>query len=347
MVSSFDLTFGKLPLNFLSREDLINEICFDFCSENPNSNLYVISGARGSGKTVLLNKIYRGMTNIDDWIVIKVNPDRDILEQIAANIYENENVKHLFIKKSFSFSFHCVSFSIEGKTPVSNIKTLVKKMFDYLRKENKKVLVCMDEVTNSKEMKAFAHDFQEFLGDGYDIFLLMTGLYENINSLQNNKSLTFLYRAPKIYLEPLDLNDIYSSYLKTFKNKSREEIKKLTLLTKGYAYAYQLLGYLYTNEDTINEKLLEKFDTSLKDYCYDKIYENIPENELKILKTIPKEGICSSRYIVDNSGLTIKSISVYKDRLIKRGILRNKKGVFDIILPRFREFLDTKSEFDF
>ncbi len=347
MVSSFDLTFGKLPFNFLSRDNLVNEICFDFCSENPNSNLYVISGARGSGKTVLLNKIYKGMMDIEDWVVIKVNPDRDILEQIAANIYENENVKHLFVKKSFSFSFHCVSFSIEGKTPVSNIKTLVKKMFNYLKKENKKILVCMDEATNSKEMKAFAHDFQEFIGDGYDIFLLMTGLYENIVSLQNNKSLTFLYRAPKIYLEPLDLNDIFASYLKIFKDKTREEIKDLTKLTKGYAYAYQLLGYLYTNIGAINKELIEKFDASLKDYCYDKIYENIPENELKILRAIPKEGSCSSRYIVDNSGFNIKNISVYKDRLIKRGILRDKKGIFDIILPRFKEFLDEKLEFDF
>ena len=347
MVSSFDLTFGKLPFNFLSRDNLINEICFGFCSDYPNSNVYIISGARGSGKTVLLNKIYKEMMSIENCVVIKVNPDRDILEQIASNIYENEDVKHLFIKKSFSFSFHCLSFSIEGKTPVSNVKSLLKKMLDCLKKDNKKIIVCMDEVTNSKEMKAFAHDFQEFIGDGYDMFLLMTGLYENISSLQNNKSLTFLYRAPKIYLEPLDLNDIFVSYSKIFKDKSREEMKKLTMLTNGYAYAYQLLGYLYTSVGSINKKLLERFDSSLKDYCYDKIYENIPENELKILKSIPLSGSCSSRHIVDNSGFTIKNISVYKDRLIKRGILKDEKGIFKIILPRFREFIDIKSEFDF
>lgn len=347
MVNLFDLTFGKLPNNFLSRDNLISEICYDFCSEVPSSNLYVISGVRGSGKTVLLNKVHNMMSEEEDWVTVKVNPDRDILEQIASSIYENENDKHLFLKSSFSFSFHGLMFSIEGKTPVSNVKSLLEKMLVHLKKHNKKLLISIDEATNSKEMKSFAHDFQTFLGDGYDIFLLMTGLYENINSLQNNKTLTFLYRAPKIYLEPLDLVDIFNSYKKIFSDEKESTIKELTLLTSGYAYAYQLLGTLFTKEEKINNKLLEDYDKKLKDYCYDKIYDSIPSSELTLLKTIPQNGKCTSRYIVENCKMSIKQISVLKDRLIKRGILRNQKGVFEILLPRFTNYISSVEQFDF
>lgn len=346
MVNLFDLTFGKLPNNFLSRDNLISEICYDFCSEVPSSNLYVISGVRGSGKTVLLNKVHNMMSEETDWVTVKVNPDRDILEQIAANIYESESVKHLFLKPSFSFSFHGLTFSIDGKTPISNIKSLLEKMLIHLKKHNKKLLVSIDEVTNSKEMKSFAHDFQSFLGDGYEIFLLMTGLYENIHSLQNNKTLTFLYRAPKIYLEPLDLIDVFNSYKKIFNNEKESVIKELTLLTNGYAYAYQLLGSLFTKEEKITDKLLEDYDKKLKDYCYDKIYDNIPTSELALLKVIPENGKCSSKYIVENCSMSIKQISVLKDRLIKRGILKNQKGVFEILLPRFRNFISINEEFN-
>lgn len=44
----------------------------------------------------------------------------------------------------------------------------------------------------------------------------MTGLYENIYDLQNEKSLTFLYRAPKIILEPLNYTAIKSHYMRIF-----------------------------------------------------------------------------------------------------------------------------------
>ena len=57
-------------------------------------------------------------------------------------------------------------------------------------------------------MRSFAHDFQSLLRDDYPVFALMTGLYENIYDLQNEKSLTFLYRAPKIILEPLNYTAI-------------------------------------------------------------------------------------------------------------------------------------------
>ena len=346
MVNSFDLTFGKLPNNFLSRESLIYEICNDFSADIPSSNLYIISGARGSGKTVLLNKIHNELNTNHDWVCVKVNPNREILEQIASNIYENENVKHLFLKPSFSFSFHGLTFSIEGKTSISNVKSLLQKMLNHLKKHNKKLLIAIDEVVNSKEMKTFAHDFQSFIGDGFDIYLLMTGLYENINSLQNNKTLTFLYRAPKIYLEPLNLIDIYNSYKRIFPDENDSTIKQLTFLTNGYAYAYQLLGSLFTNREKIESKLIEDFDQNLKDYCYDKIYDSITSCELDLLKIIPLDGKCTSRYIVDNCAMSIKEISVLKDRLIKRGILRKQKGIFDIILPRFRNYIELKDEFN-
>ena len=71
-------------------------------------------------------------------------------------------------------------------------------MLDYLKNKNKKVLIILDEVDNSLEMKYFIQGYASLLGQKYSIFLLMTGLYENVSKLQNEKSLTFLYRAPKI-----------------------------------------------------------------------------------------------------------------------------------------------------
>ena len=73
-----------------------------------------------------------------------------------------------------------------------------------MTKKKKRLLITIDEVTNTKKMRIFASAFQIFVRQDYPIFLLMTGLYENIHELQNEKSLTFLYRAPKLRLGLLD-----------------------------------------------------------------------------------------------------------------------------------------------
>ncbi len=76
----------------------------------------------------------------------------------------------------------------------------------------------------------------------------MTGLYENIHNLQNEKTLTFLYRAPKIILEPLNYTAMIAKYKQIF-SCDKEKAQEMAVLTKGYSYAFQLLGYLVWNND--------------------------------------------------------------------------------------------------
>lgn len=273
-----------------------------------------------------------------EWIVIDVNPNREILEQIASGIYENANVKHLFISTSFSFSFHGFGFSIEGKTPVSNIKTILEKMLDVLKKHNKKVLITIDEASNNAYMRSFTHDFQSLLRNNYPVFTLMTGLYENVNSLQNNKNLTFLYRAPKVELNPLDKELIKEEYSSIFKSESSETIDSLASLTKGYAFAYQVVGYLFFKYKDIS-KIYNELDQYLSIYVYDKIWSNLPKNERTFLTCFKNESI-TTKAILEEVPYNENSIYVYRDRLIKRGlIVSTSLGTVSLTLPRFENFI--------
>ena len=128
MNSAFTLTFGQQPQNYIDRALDSNRIYDDFNLDFPLSHVYIISGVRGSGKTVLLTDVSNRFKDNSDWVVVDVNPNREILSQIAAQIYDNTKVKHLFLKASFSFSFHGFGFTIEGKEPVSNVKTILEKM---------------------------------------------------------------------------------------------------------------------------------------------------------------------------------------------------------------------------
>ena len=338
MENKFTLTFGQKPSSYINREHISDKICSDFCLDYPLSHIYIISGVRGSGKTVLLTNVSKTIEKKKDWVVVDVNPNREILEQIASGIYENAHVKHLFLTKTFSFSFHGFGFSIEGDTPVSNIKTILEKMLDVLQKQKKKLLITIDEASNNIHMRSFAHDFQSLLRENYPVFTLMTGLYENVNSLQNNKNITFLYRAPKIALGPLDLDLIKDEYQKIFNQEKEETIDKLAELTKGYAFAYQVVGYLFSKYRSI-PKIYEELDQYLSIYVYEKIWSILPKNEKIYLKCFTSD-VSTTEDVTQKVPYDKKSCSVYRDRLIKRGIIVSKGyGSIELLLPRFEHFI--------
>ena len=341
MNNPFSTSFGIEPTNYILRKDETKLIIDEFTSLNPSNFVYLITGVRGSGKTVLLSSISSLFKKENDWIVVNPMTKTNILENIAGEIYENSNAKKLFIKKSISFSFHGFSLSIHGETPVSSVTTLIKMMLEVIKKDNKRVLITIDEVDNSPEMKTFVEVYQNLLREQYPVFLLMTGLYENIYQLQDNKSLTFLYRAPKIFLNGIDIRSITYSYASIL-NIDINEALELANLTKGYAYAYQLLGYLLVknNKTKADKEILLEFDKCLAEYSYDKIYEDLSSFEIQIISNVNTNQEVKVEDLYKKLKVDQKYFSVYRDRLIKKGLFVAKHyGLIEFALPRFVEFL--------
>ena len=343
----FSIIFGKEPQMYVGNLDQFSEIKNNFLSSNPFTTTYLITGVRGSGKTVLLTKILKAFEKYDDWIVIELNPETDMLEYLASSIYEKCKNKYKYLNKEFSFSFQGISISISGEKPISNVVTLIEQMLNTLKKKNKKVLICIDDVSNNQYVKTFVQQYQIFIRNEYPLFLLMTGLFENVRKLQNEKSLTFLYRAPSIKVGSLSLISVADSFEKTL-NLDRNEAVRLSKLTKGYAFAYQVLGYImYENGKTkLDEEVIVEFDKFLRDYVYEKVYYDLPEYEKKFLNVLAESKDNKISDVMTKLNINKQNISQYRDRLIKKGILfKSDWGKLDFALPRFKEYILLQKEF--
>lgn len=172
----------------------------------------------------------------------------------------------------------------------------------------------------------------------------MTGLYEKVSKLQDDSSLTFLYKAPKITIEPLNINAVAASY-ETNLNVSEEKAMEFT---NGYAYAYQDLGHiLYEKENKdLTQDVLVEFDQYMADYVYDKLFSELSPKEQKIILSFKTNTPLKAEEISRKSEIDPKSLSVYRDRLIKKGILVSPAyGYVRFAFPRFAEYLRCKSDF--
>lgn len=340
MNNPFTLSFGRKPLQFISRIAQTNQVIETFQSDVPSTQIYMISGVRGSGKTVMMTTIAGELKQEEDWIVVELNPMRDMLQSLAAKIYGLPHMKEKFIKAKLDFSALGLGVSIERAAPVTDIEDAIGRMLAQIKKDGKHLLITMDEAVNSENVKIFTSAFQIFMREEYPVFLLMTGLYENIHDLQNDKSMTFLYRAPKLIMKPLSLSAICESYRSVF-GIDTLLAREMAALTKGYPFAYQVLGYLYWNER--NEKtltdILPEYDQYLEEYVYSKIWSELSQLDKKIIIQISASDDHRVKTIREALGMKSDLFSVYRDRLKKKGIIDTQEyGKLYLSLPRFEEF---------
>lgn len=221
-------------------------------------------------------------------------------------------------------------------------------MLDIVQKKKKRILITIDGVTNNQYIKGFASAFQIFIRNDYPVFLLMTGLYNNIYSIQNNKSLTFLYRTPKIKLDSLNASAIKNSYMKVFQI-SEENAKKLSSLTQGYSFGFQALGYaICRNGKTLTDinfdgfiaEILPMYDQILHEYSYEKIWSKLSANEKLIAEEMAKNKELEVGGIRELLGMSSNSFNVYKTRMQNKGVITSEGYVkLSFSLPRFDYYI--------
>lgn len=334
----YTLSFGKAPISLIERDKQSNEIINSFLSDNPSYQVCTITGVRGNGKTVALTTISNEIAKNKNWIIVNLNSERDLIESLTGELCNRRDLKRLFIDAKINLSMFGLGVEMKNVSPITDIIVGLRMMLKKLTEKDKKVLITIDEVIPNKSFKEFANQIQIFIRENLNVFLLMSGLYDNIDNLQNVKTLTFLYRSPKIDLKPLDTVLMAKSYEKNL-SISFDDALQMAKLTKGYAFAFQLLGYLCWENKCSYKDVLNEFDDYIDEYSYDKIWSECSDVDQLILKNI-KDTPTKTKDVLNASNINSSLFSIYRKRLIKKGLIESPSyGTVVLTLPRFREYV--------
>ena len=335
----YTITFGKEPKLSIPRVQQLSVVSSSFKADEPSNQVFMITGPRGSGKTVFMTEVANELKQDPKWIVVELNPERDLLQSLTSKLSGENTLARIFHDAKINLSFFGLGVSIDGVAPLTDIEAALSKMLESIRRAGKRLLIAIDEVTSTEYMRVFAASFQIFLRQNLPVFLLMTGLYENINKLQNEKSLTFLYRAPRITLQPLNIGTISRNYHRTL-GISADNALAMARLTRGYPYAFQALGYLTWEHEGMSPAVVDEYRQHLDEYVYDKIWSELSAGDRRLAWGI---AVSETGKVADVRALlsmTSNQFNPYRMRLVRKGIVNgSERGYVRFVLPCFEDYV--------
>ena len=338
---------------------IADEIINNFTSEESAKYVYKITGLRGSGKSVEYGKIIRTLKEAKKWLVYPLSASGDAVTTLISKLSMEKFIDSKSTATTFSSSTSVEgsAFVLSGNETVNIAKSsadnehfyseeaTLTKMIAEANKKKYKVLVGVDDISKTPEMVRLLSMIGSMILEGLQIYLVVTGLTENIEEFSSEKNLTFFKRADEREIKPLNKYEMTYMYEKLLGVDS-EEAKNIVTMTNGYAYAYQVLGSLYFSKKS-NEKIediIPNYERILFRDSYELIWKNLTNAEKELVRCICKtqNGRTEEIKALMNNPATY---SVYRERLIRKHLVDgDTRGFLKLRLPRFDKYVDMWGE---
>ena len=356
----FSPTFGYRPKYVVGRDKEVSDFMESIADApgHPNRATFFL-GQRGMGKTVLLLELAERAREAGFIVVRAVAGNTmldDIIEglQIAGERYIKE--RKIPVK---SVSAGAFGFSV-GLTFTDEIQknfgfnSKLSLLCEALAKRKKGVLFLIDEIqASTSEMRAFATTYQQLVGDGMNVAVAMAGLPNAISSVLNDKTLTFLNRASKVILNPLQTADVSACYAKALSDLDIEfDAKTLdaaACATDGYPYLLQLVGYhmlkFLDGESNLTATALELAVASSKRALASDVIlpclNPLSAEDKRFLKAMAADNN-ESRVLDIRDRLQVgkSHVQTYRRRLMETGLIHStSRGMLAFSMPYLRQYL--------
>lgn len=200
----FTPSFGEVPAHLAGRQQIIRDLDRAFLSQRRRPELTsIFSGACGTGKTALMSSLATRAES-HGWIAVKTTALPGMLEELEFGA--KRAAAHL-IDPSNHFEVTGLGIAPLGSIEVNRVhdastwRYRMSDIIDQLNEAGTGLLVTVDEVDPTlDEMIQLAATYQHFVTDGKRVALLMAGLPNNVSTLLNHKTVSFLRRAQQYHL---------------------------------------------------------------------------------------------------------------------------------------------------
>ncbi|WP_151525859.1 ATP-binding protein [Serinicoccus kebangsaanensis] len=358
----FRPSFGASPRVVVGRGDLLDE--FDVAlDEGPGSPMrsILVSGARGMGKTVVLNELEeRARTR--GWHVLRLPEGPGLLAELERTLLPARLAEHdpgaeqRRVTGAGIGPVGSVSTEISQTYPASqSVGSMLERLTEIAESHGTGVLLTLDEVQAAPidDVARLASAYQHLLRDEREVAFVGAGLPVGIGTLLDQQGSTFLRRAERVDLTPLRHDEVRDAAVRTVREAGRvispEGAERLSEIAHGYPYLLQLVGYQAWRAAGDDEVITATDVGTTLPLVVDRMsrlvhtpaLRQVPQGQLDYLRAMAADdGPSSTGEVAARLGVSKQHGNVVRSRLIDRELIAPAgHGLVDVALPYLREHL--------
>lgn len=363
---------GILPSYFTGREKELNELqeIYNSTKHGVPGHL-ILYGPKGIGKTSLLLKFQKEISNLNDVYPVRIPLMEGNFEDIYTLIIEkcsdtlNINISHFWDKiNSLGINIPLIggiSFSreIPKTSPAVAFEKILNVIYDELDSENPVLILLFDDlqrIMGSDETMKILSILQNALIElnlqGKNIMFVATGSEDIFYKIQNKLDSAVRIFEPYL-IEPLSCEEVYEAINVPTKKQNitfeEDVLKEIYGLSNGIPYYMQILAYNCfeeVNED--NKVTMVEFKTAsthslniLAQREFKLLFNKSSTEERKILCLMAEsdETVLSYSYIKDNANLNSEPSALLKSLINKNMVIKPSRGKYKLKNNLFKLYL--------
>ncbi|SDO69025.1 AAA ATPase domain-containing protein [Nakamurella panacisegetis] len=370
MPNPFHASFGVSPPLLVGRESVLEDFV-EALEDGPGSSgrASLYTGARGAGKTVMLNAV-EDRARALGWLVVS--------ETATAGFVDRMTQQHL-PKLLREFDPEAVQRRLKGMTAPLNIgrvdwdtverhvvqvglRNQLEVLTDLLSEHGTGVLITLDEIHQNQlaELREIATTVQHAFREGRELAFAGAGLAASVADVVNDDVLTFLRRAERHSLGSVPRTEVERGFREPIEAAGRhigaEALQIMVDGTNGYPFLLQLVGAqtwrLHPGQEEITTvdaaEGVARARLRLGALIHEPALSAASDIDKRFLLAMAHDdGPSKMADIQRRLAVDVNYASQYRLRLIAAELIYStRRGYVDFALPYLREYLRDQATTD-
>lgn len=361
----FTPTFGVSPPLLVGRDEEIADFV-EALREGPGApgRATLVTGARGAGKTVLLNALEDKARQLG-WVVVSETARPGVVEDLRRStlpaLLRSEGDAGL-VRTPLGANFSALGVgggvttqTVESYPREQTFRSELERLADVADVRGAGVLISLDELHSSalSDLRVIAQGVQHAFREGRAVAFVAAGLPAPVATLLDEPQTTFLRRAERVHVGPVADSEARLALAEPIslagRSVAEEALDILVEGAKGYAFLLQLVGYHAWNVDRDAPYVTAKDAEEGVRRAVRRVGRLVHEPALNDLSDVDKSFLAAMA--VDNGpsrtsevgarlGVDANYASQYRRRLIAAELIQPVAyGYVDFTLPYLRDYL--------
>jgi hypothetical protein len=322
----------------------------------------IYTGARGSGKTVMLNAV-EARAREHGWVIISdtASPgfvDRIVRQHLPGLLREHDPkaVRRRLTGITGPFSSGGASWNVvEAHLVGVGLRNQVTLLTDLLAENGTGLLITLDEIHRNQigELRELATTVQHAFREEREVAFVGAGLASAVSDVVNDEVLTFLRRAERHHLGSVGRDDVARAIREPVEANGRrladDVLAEMVEGTRGYPFLIQLVGArVWRRHPPEPEISMEDARLGVSDalrrlgsLVHEPAIADASEIDRSFLLAMAKDdGPSKMADVQRRLNVDVNYASQYRLRLVAAELIEPvRRGYVDFALPYLREYL--------